>query len=489
MPISFETIPTNLRTPGAYTEISNIGAVRGPALKTYRALLIGQRLSTGSIAAGVPKQLSSAAQARTFFGRASVLERMAIKWFANNPATEVWAIALDDNGAGVQATGTITITGTATASGTLNIYIAGQRVQVAVVSGDVQNTIATSINTAIGLALDLPVTTGVSTNVVTLTARHKGELGNVDLRVNYDATEATPAGVTVTLSGTVLTAGATNPVITTAVTAMADVQYDVIAHPYIDTSNLALMKTELDARWGPLEMIEGHAVTAMIGTFSALTAFGAARNDAHLTIVGVKLSPTPTYEQAAAFAGIVAYYGQIDPARPWNGLTVSGVLAPAVLDRFTQSERNLLLFDGIATQRTASDGTVQVDRIITTYQTNSAGADDISYLDANTVLTLAYLRYSLRTRFLTAYPRHKLASDGNRFAPGQAILTPKGAKGEVVGLFRQWEELGLVEDAAQFKRDLIAEVNASDPTRLDLRISPNIVNGLHIMATQIAFVL
>jgi phage tail sheath gpL-like len=270
---------------------------------------------------------------------------------------------------------------------------------------------------------------------------------------------------------------------------MSDVQYDVIAHPYLDSSNLAAMKTELDARWGPLEAIEGHAVSAMSGTYSALSAFGSARNDAHLSVFGVKGSPTPPYEQAAAFAGILAQHGQSDPARPWNGLAAAGVLAPAVSDRFTQSERNLLLFDGIATQRADADGTVRVDRAITTYQTNSAGADDTAFLDVTTVLTLAYLRYALRTRFLSAFQRHKLASDVNRFAPGQAILTPKGARGEAVALAEQWIEQGLIEDIAQFKRDCIAEINAMDPTRLDMRISPNIVNGLHVTAAQIAFVL
>lgn len=491
MTISFEQIPSTLRTPGVYVEISNANAVRGPALKAYRALLIGQRLSTGSVAAGIPTRLTSSAQARTYFGRASMLERMAIAWFANNPVTEVWAIALDDNGAGVQAAGTATVTGTATAAGTIALYVGGQRVQVSVAAGDGQNTIAAAINTAIAAALDLPVTATVGSNVVTMTARHKGEVGNaIDIRHSYDPSESLPAGVSLALSGSgLLASGATNPLISTAVTAMADVQYDIIAHPYLDSTNLTALKTELDSRWGPLEMIEGHAITAMNGAFATVAAFGAARNDAGSTIFDAGKSPTPTYEQASALAGVVAYYGQIDPARPFQTLALAGVLAPSIADRRTQAERNLLLFDGISTSKADADGTVRIDRVITTYQTNAAGAEDISYLDLNTRLTLAYLRYDLRNFFLTAYPRHKLAADGTRFKPGQAVVTPGTAKLALCSRFSEWEERGLVEDFDQFKRDMLVEINASIPTQLDIRISPNVVNQLIVIATQIAFVL
>jgi phage tail sheath gpL-like len=123
------------------------------------------------------------------------------------------------------------------------------------------------------------------------------------------------------------------------------------------------------------------------------------------------------------------------------------------------------------------------------YQKNALGADDISYLDLTTVLTLAYIRYDLRAMLMTKYPRHKLANDGTRFGVGQAIITPKVAKAELIARFRQWEQQGLVENVDAFKSGLIVERNGSDPNRLDIKITPDVINSLIVTGVQIGFLL
>jgi phage tail sheath gpL-like len=187
-------------------------------------------------------------------------------------------------------------------------------------------------------------------------------------------------------------------------------------------------------------------------------------------------------EFAAAVTALVALHGNIDPARPFQTLAISGVLPPAESDLFTISERNLLLFDGISTAKVASGGLVQIDRLVTTYQTNSAGAPDVSYLDVTTMLTLLYLRYSFRNRILTKYPRHKLANDGTRFGPGQAIVTPAVLKGEMCASYRTMERAGIVENFDLFKQHLVVERNVSDPTRVDVLFPPDYVNQLRVFA-------
>ena len=77
--------------------------------------------------------------------------------------------------------------------------------------------------------------------------------------------------------------------------------------------------------------------------------------------------------------------------------------------------------------------------------------EDISYLDVNTPLTLAYLRYDFRNYILRKHPRHKLANDGTRYGAGQAVITPKVGKAEAIARFRVWEEQGLVENIDQFR--------------------------------------
>jgi len=66
-------------------------------------------------------------------------------------------------------------------------------------------------------------------------------------------------------------------------------------------------------------------------------------------------------------------------------------------------------------------------------------------------------------------------------------VTPKIMRAELIALFGDWERIGLVEDLDQFKTDLLVEINADDPNRLDVILPPNLVNQLRILATRIDF--
>ena len=117
------------------------------------------------------------------------------------------------------------------------------------------------------------------------------------------------------------------------------------------------------------------------------------------------------------------------------------------------------------------------------------GADDPSYLDMTTLLTLSYLRYSFRNIILTKFPRHKLADDGTKFSQGQAIVTPSVIKAEAIAIFRNWEQDGLVEDFDSFKEGLIVERNTSDVNRLDIQLTPDLINQFMVAGCKIKFLL
>ncbi len=487
MAISFNSIPTSNRVPFVFVEFDSSGAVRGPTVQRWKALLFGQMLGTGTAVADKPILVTSREQARTLFGTGSMLAQMYEAFRASNATTDVWAIPQADAGAGTAATGTVTFTGTATATGTVDLYIAGQHVAVAVASGAAAATVATDTATAINALTTLPVTAAAALGVVTITAKHKGLLGNsIDVRLGYYG-ESLPAGISAAISA--LTGGATNPSVATALANIGDERYHAIAFPYTDTANLTLIETELANRWGPTTQNDGHAFTCAAGNVGSMSTLGSSRNSKHVTLVPGYRYPNPPYELSASVCAVAAYYGQIDPARPFQTLPLAGILPPAISDRFTAAERNTLLYDGVSSLVTDPGGTVRIERLITTYQTNPAGADDTSYLDLNTVLTLSYLRADFRAYFQTKYPRHKLAGDGVRAAPGQAIMTPKLAKAEAIVKFRQWEDLGLVENIDQFKNELIVERNAQDPNRLDILLPPDLINQLITVGAKIAFAL
>ena len=488
MAISFNQIPSNLRVPGVRTEIDSSQAVRGVQLLQYRMLLIGQKTAAGTATALVPVRVTSTAQARTLFGPGSMLAIMVEAALASNSINELWCQPVADDGAAVAAAGSLTFGGAPTEAGTVNFYIGGKRVRVAVASGDTGAALATALVSAITADTTLPVTAavdGVDTAKVNITAKNEGEAGNsIDLRVNYFG-ESLPAGLTATIVA--MASGATNPDLTAAIAALGDEWYQVWGLPYTDAANLTLVEAELASRFEPLREVEGHAFAAARGTHGALGTLGDSRNSPHVSIVAAAAEPMPAFAKAAETAAIAAYYASIDPARPLQTLPYSYCLPPAEADRFTLEERNLLLFDGIATTYVDEGGVMRTERMITTYKTNAAGADDTAYLDVETLFTLLLIRHDWRDYIRLKYPRHKLANDGTRFGVGQAVVTPNVIKAEAVSKFREWEELGLVEGFDQFKADLIVERNASDPNRLDVLLPPDVVNGLRVVANVIAF--
>jgi phage tail sheath gpL-like len=485
--ITFNEIPTNLRIPFVAAEFDSSLAAQGPALLAYRTLIIGQKTSAGSAAANSLHKVTSPEDVIALAGRGSLLHRQAIAYFKSNRITETWIGVLADDGAGVDAEGTITVTGPATADGTIALWMGGQLVTVAVASGDTADDIAALIEAAIDADLDLPVTAAVAGAVVTVTFRHVGLSGNsYNMRHSYADGEELPAGVG--LAFVQLATGTTSPALATLLAALGDQWFQVIIHPYTDATSLTALESEMADRFGPMEMIDGVLVTAASGSFSTLSTLGNTRNSKHSIIFAQpgETPITPPWEFAAEAGAILARYAAIDPARPFQTLPFAHSLPPAEVDLFTKEERNLLLYEGIATSK-VEVGVVQMERAITTYQLNPAGAADPSYLDATTLFTLLYLRYSFRIRLMTRYPRHKLADDGTRFGAGQAVMTPKLGRAEALAWFDQMEELGLVENVEQFKADLVCERNAVDRNRLDYLLPPDLINSLIVQAVKFAF--
>jgi len=204
--------------------------------------------------------------------------------------------------------------------------------------------------------------------------------------------------------------------------------------------------------------------------------------------MGSNLTPTAPWIWAAVNAAVAAGSLNVDPARPLQTLRLPGILPPAPEHRWRLEERNMLLFDGISTYNVDAGGNVLIERQITTYQTNAFGVPDPSYLDVNTPATLGYIRFAIRARITQKFPRHKLADDGTRADPGQAIVTPSDIRNELLVLFRELEAKGLVENFDQYKEDLIVVRDADDKNRVNVLGAPDLVNQFRIFAMQNQFI-
>lgn len=485
MTIPFTNIPSNLRTPLFFAEFDNSQA--NTATTTQRTLIIGQMLATGSLPADIPVLVSSAATVAGQCGAGSMLHGQMTAYLANDTAGEIYILPLSDAEAMVAAVGNITVTTQASATGVISLYIAGIRVQVAVVATDEVATIATALTAAINAATSLPVIATVADAVITLTAKNKGTHGNtIDLRLNYLGSaggETTPDSLVLTF--TPMAGGAGAPELDDALANLQDRTFDFIINPYTDTASLNKIKEFLSdstGRWSYAEQLYGHSFASQAGTYGQLTAAGELRNDQHASLLGVNGSPTPSYIWSAAYVGAIAQSLRNDPGRPLQTLAISGVLAPPLASRFTLTERNNLLHSGISTVTVADDATVQVENIITTYQKNKYGAEDDSYLQIETLFLLMFVTRFLRTQITSKFARMKLAADGTRFAPGSAIITPNVIRAELIAQYQTLEFNGYVQDAKGFAKALIVEKSASNPNRVDVLWTGVLINQLRIFA-------
>lgn len=451
----------------------------------------------GKALPNVPIAVGSQTQADNNFGVGSELARMFKSFFANNFANEVWGLGVPEPSGAEAATGAITITAPQTEAGTIHLYIGGQHIPVNISASDTMDEVAATIAEVINDHEDLPVTATAQADVVTVTCTFSGVNGN-DIRVdtNYYGTiggEQTPVGLVLTLPPTgFLTGGTGVPEFDTAIANLGEKQFEYVALPYTDSTSLNSWELEYGfedvGRWGWRRQLYGHIFSAKRGIYPDLLTFGNTRNSGVTSIMGVeRTSPSPVYDWVAAYVAKAQRALTNDPARPLQTLTLSTIKLAPLQDRFDTIELNALATNGIATQKAGSDNQPMISRESTTYQLNLYGFRDDAYELVTTLATLARLIRNQRHAITSKYPRVKLADDGTRFGPGQAIVTPGIIKGELIAEYVQDMWVGLVENVQAFKANLIVERDPNDPNRVNVLYGPDLINQLRIFAVLAQF--
>jgi phage tail sheath gpL-like len=506
MPISFANIPASIKVPLYYVEVDP--SMAGLPSINLRALIVGIMTADGDATPDVPIPIGSQAQAEAHFGAGSELSRMFQAYYANNFANEVWGLPLSEPVGATAATGTITITAAPTQAGTLHLFIAGTHVPVNIMTTDTVTDIAQAITDAINNyvvptysaeRVSLPVTATVALGVVTMTAAWKGESGNeINVMMNYHGSrgaEYTPPGLGIDLPATgFLTGGVGVPVFDTAISHLSDEPFEYVALGYTDSNTLFSWDQEYGftdtGRWGWQRQLFGHCFFAKRGSYSDLVLFGneATINSAQESIMAVELtSPTPAFEWAAAYCAKAQRAFINDPARPLQALTLNQIKMAPKHFRFDWPELNSLASNGLAIQQAGADQQPMILREQTTYQLNLWGQTDDAYELCTTMATLAKLLRNQRHAITSKFPRHKLADDGTKFGPGQAIVTPGIIKAELVNEYQLDMWNGLVENLRAFKANLIVERDPNNPNRVNVLYPPDLINQLRIFAVLAQF--
>jgi len=497
MPISFNQIPADLKVPLYWVEVDP--SMAGIPTITLPALMVGTMIDAeGDADPDVPIAIGSQAQADAHFGQGSELSLMFKSYFANNFANFVYALPVAEPVAGTAATGSIAVTTPPNDAGTIHLYIGGEHIPVNIAASDTINNIATALADAINAIDDLPVSADDSTpGTVTLTCRWKGSSGNdITVSLNYFGSiggEVTPPGLVLTLPATgFLSGGVGVPVFDNAIAALGEQNFEYVALPYTDSTSLLAWEEEYGfedtGRWGWQRQLYGHIFSAKRGLYSDLITFGQTRNSGLVSIMGVeKTSPSPVYVWAAAYAAKAQRALVNDPARPLQTLSLNRVKLAPLHERFDMVELNSLAGSGIATQKPGPDNQPMISRETTSYQLNLYGNPDDAYELVTTLATLAKLIRNQRQLITSEFPRFKLANDGTRIGPGQAVVTPVIIKAALIAQYQLDEFVGLVEDLPSFIENLIVERDPNNPNRVNVLYPPDLINQLRIFAVKAQF--
>ena len=488
--MDFSLVPANAAASQVFIEQQNVRRTLGSMIIPERLLIPGQYNTGKTPVVDTPALCLAESDAWTRYGRGSLLAAMYKKAYDNYPGAEIYMLPLADAGGGQAAVGSILVASAVTVAGTKAIFIGGRKITVATPVGTVDAT-AALINAAINANLDLPVTSTVLTATCTLTARHKGTYGNgikieIDLDAGDDLLEPTGGALTLTQMG-ITVAGATDPPnIAAALASLGDTWYTVIAFPWNDSVNVALMEAAGTARVAPSIKRPFAGIVGTIATLADYTTWLGSRNSPWTTSIPVEVGSSPVYEIAAAAAGAIIGSASADPARPPKTLSLVGIRG-GVLPNWTGAQKDVIVRLGGSWTKRGVDGVVALGDCITTYVTNAGGGEDAvtSWRYLTTILKLQAKIYSL-DQLCNGEPFNRaiIISDAQVTSKRYAI-SPKTAKAYAIKLIDDlWIPQGWSKDRDTIVAGIVAAINGGNPARMDLLVPDVMSAELAIIAVK-----
>lgn len=472
---AFTQIPGAWNVPGALTEVQFVPANAVFAMPV-RALFIAI-MQTAKQSALYQNVSSSSVQTLMGIGSSASIAIAAFETVC--PGVPMDVLAVPPGTGAAQAAATIVFNGPATASGTRALYIGGQRVTFGVSTGDKAETMAANFLSAYTGGATLAQTGLVATTTlsadgkstiawsVTLTASEAGPYGNdIDVRDSPYASDAV-AGATVSI--TPASGGAGTPSLSSALSLVSTIWYTDIVTLLYDTANLQTLATEAQRRYGAMVKQDARAYAALRGSYAQMLAVTDNLNSMLLNLIGAQ---NPLWTQAAivgAFAGQCCQSLNTDPSLQLRGLTLDAVkgMGPQGLDIFLDAQRNVLLGSGISTFTIGNDGTVALERVVTTYQISASGVAVGRPQDIMIPAIASRIRYDFNDYIVTTYPRAKLAPDNTTTASAPNVVTPRTLLGAWCARGKLYEAQGWIEDVDLLASSASFAIDATDRNRVN----------------------
>lgn len=485
---------SNSLAAGVGVAVTNTGFVPSVSLLPRKLVVIGQYLTGKTPVDDVAIQVLSPNDAADKTGFGSPIHRLVI--WANKVAQNVpiYIIPQAEAGGAVAATGTITVTAGTVEAGTINLYISGELIQVAVTAGQTATQIGDSIEAAINDNINLAVTASNAAGVVTVTCKAKGTYGNfIDLSVNLGFNQTLPSGVTLALVD--LSGGLTDPDIDTALTGTNYNQewftdlvhaYDPIAtnldklSTYNGIGNTATGLYD-NLIFRPFNSAIGDTAPGSSG-FNAAKALGDSRKlDRTNGGVSVPGSPNHPAEIASEYMAVVATLGARDSGQGASdsvGQVLIDVLPGLVADRWTDNydNRDASVKFGF-TPTIYEDGVVKLQNAVTFYHPDSVADENNGYRFRANIAKVWNIGNNFKVNFNTEkWKGIQIVADVSKASDNDKVRDVDAVLADIVALTNGFETKGWIFQGA-FSTDNVTVALRVNGTGFDV-VYPVILSGV-----------
>lgn len=414
-------------------------------LTPERLLFVGQQGDTATATSGVLTQnIGNDGEEDTLYDSDSPLAAAIRRARRRNPATQIDAIGLADNGAGVAATATVTFTGPATEDGTITVYVGSKKFNkyaLTVTSADTATVIGDALEAAITGDANAFVTAVNVAGVVTLTAKSKGTFGNT-IGIKIEGAVAGTTAVATAMSG-----GATDPVLTGVFDVVGNQRYQGIVWQF--SADLSEVSDFLEDRFNVTnDILDGRAFVSATDAYANHLVTLAALNSKDICLHTGKLIARNDHRGpgvleipfvvASEFAAIRAlrrteksslgdlvisrstldsFGGPWQNSKPYFNTPLPDLMTPDLGDAFEDSEvTQLVAAGGWVIDANRANNTVIAGQVVTTYKTDVAGNPDPTFTFLNYVDTATAAREYLVNNTRAQYPQYR--ATGGALIPG-----------------------------------------------------------------------
>lgn len=480
-------------------------------LSEQRVLVIGQKVPAGTATAGeLVTNIQNDSAWDDLFGSNSQIAGMIRKFRELNTDTNLDAISLDDDGAGVAATGAFVFTGTATEDGVITVIAGSEEdyeFEVPVFDGDTAATIAVSASALIQGNTDCPVSSSANAGSVDLVADNDGTVGNsIPLKV-----KGSVAGVSVSI--TAMSGGSIDPSFTNLFDPVEDRRYQTIIWPYFD--DVDTVKDFLDDRFNVVDnILDGVAHIGVSDTFANLQTLGNAHNSQSVVLDGDEdvsrdelegsaITEIP-YARASSIAAVDSlgltegsnysryvlgngskdrFGGAHISSLPYFNRPLPNLPLMEIQDGFTREEVKDLETAGVSTignNKTNTD--VLFGEMVTTYKTDAASNPDGTWKFLNYVRTSSAIREFFFNNLKARFVQSRLTEGG--IIPGYDMTNKAVIEAFVTSVYQELANIVLVQEgeaALQFFKDnLVVELDIATGTVFIEMVTP-IVTQLRVI--------